>query len=132
MSKHKPGQNGLLVERVIETLKQSDLNDLCDATLQAIAAGGGFGWVTPPGRETLERFWKGVSMIPERTLFVGRIDGIIGGSAQMFRPARNNEAQAHAAQITTTFVAPWARNRGMESKLIEAVQDYAWTEGFKM
>ncbi len=35
--------------------------------------------------------------MPERLLFVGRLDGIIVGSAQLVRPPRNNEAQAFAA-----------------------------------
>jgi ribosomal protein S18 acetylase RimI-like enzyme len=73
----------------------------------------------------MEAFWRGVLLIPERMLFAGRIDGTIGGSAQLLRPPRNNEAQAHSAQLTTHFVAPWARGHGLARALVEAVEDAA-------
>lgn len=117
------------VEKVTE-LKRSDLYDLCDAAEAAIIDGGGFGWVTPPDREVMERYWKGVMAVPERTLVVGRLDGIIAGSAQLVRPTRNNEAQAFACNLTTSFVAPWARGHGMARKLTQAIIDEATALGF--
>jgi ribosomal protein S18 acetylase RimI-like enzyme len=117
------------VER-IERFEGSDLGDLCDATETAILAGGGFGWINPPPREVLERYWKGVLLVPERTLFVGRLDGAIAGSAQLVRPPRNNEAQAFAATLTTNFVAPWARGHGLARALTVAVEDAARADGF--
>ena len=36
-----------------ESLSEGDLQDLCDATVDAINAGGGFGWVSRPPRATL-------------------------------------------------------------------------------
>jgi ribosomal protein S18 acetylase RimI-like enzyme len=103
----------------------NDLHDLCDAAEASIEAGGGFGWLKPPPRPVMEAFWRGVLLIPERMLFAGRIDGTIGGSAQLLRPPRNNEAQAHSAQLTTHFVAPWARGHGLARALVEAVEDAA-------
>lgn len=117
------------IEKVAE-LKRSDLYDLCDATDAAIIDGGGFGWVTPPDREVMERYWKGVMAVPERVLFAGRLDGVIAGSAQLIRPTRNNEAQAFACNLTTSFVAPWARGHGMARKLTQAVIDEATRLGF--
>ena len=52
--------------------------------------------VTPPRRDVMETYWKGVLMVPERTLIVGRLDNVIVGSAQLVRPTKNNEAQAHS------------------------------------
>lgn len=117
------------VEKVTE-LKRSDLYDLCDAAEAAIIDGGGFGWVTPPDREVMERYWKGVMAVPERTLVVGRLDGVIAGSAQLVRPTRNNEAQAFACNLTTSFVAPWARGHGMARMLTQAIIDEAARLGF--
>lgn len=117
------------VEKVTE-LKRSDLYDLCDATDAAIIDGGGFGWVSPPDREVMERYWKGVMAVPERILFVGRLDGVIAGSAQLVRPTRNNEAQSFACNLTTSFVAPWARGHGMARRLTQAVIDEAARLGF--
>jgi len=117
------------VER-LDALKGADRHDLCDAAEAAILDGGGFGWLKPPPRQVLENFWQGVLLVPERSLFVGRLDGVIGGSAQLVRPTRNNEAQAHAATLTAAFVAPWARGHGMARALIVAVEQAARAEGF--
>ncbi len=87
----------------------TDLDDLSEATESAIVEGGGFGWLKPPPRQLLENYWKGVLLVPERRLVVGRLDGVICGSAQLSRAPRNNEAQAMAGTVTSAFVAPWAR-----------------------
>lgn len=116
----------------VDALKTADLNDLCDAADDAIRAGGGFGWVEPPPRDVMERFWKGVLVVPERVLFVARLDGVVAGSAQLVKPPRNNEAQAHAAQLTTSFVAPWARGHGLARRLTLAVVEEARAVGFRV
>lgn len=119
------------VEELTE-FKGPDLHDLCDATKDAIGAGGGFGWLVPPTRDSLEAYWRGVLLIPERRLFVGRLDGVIAASAQLVRPPRNNEAQAHSAHMTTSFVAPWARGHGLAKMLTLAVEDAARRAGFRV
>ena len=113
-----------------EELSDKDLADLCDATENAILDGGGFGWLKPPPRDLLERFWKGVLLVPERDLFVGRLDGVLAGSAQLLRPPKNNEAQNFAATITANFVAPWARGFGLARLLTQTVEDAARDQGF--
>jgi ribosomal protein S18 acetylase RimI-like enzyme len=115
---------------VATRLRAGDLDDLCEAAELAIKAEGGFGWLKPPTREVMERYWRGVLAVPERTLFVGRVDGVIAGSAQLVRPPRNNEAQAMAVQITTAFIAPWARNNGLARMLLEAAEQRALEDGF--
>jgi len=121
----------LQVER-LERFRSGDLNDLCDAATAAIDEGGGFGWVEPPEREVMERYWKGVLVVPERSLWVGRLDGMIAGSAQLVRPPRNNEAQAHAVALTTSFVAPWARGYGVARQLALAIEAEARAAGFRI
>lgn len=119
----------VLVER-LEKFASGDLDDLCDAAEAAIRDGGGFGWLTPPARQVLENYWKGVLLIPERELFVGRVDGVIAGSCQITRLPRNNEAQKFVCNLTTSFVAPWARGHGLAQQLIEIAENYAKYEGF--
>ncbi len=114
----------------IEEISESELADLCDATEAAIIDGGGFGWLNPPSRRVLERYWKGVLLIPGRSLFVARLDGDIVGSAQLVRPPRNNEAQAFAAAITTNFIAPFARGHGLARDLTVIVERAARDDGF--
>jgi ribosomal protein S18 acetylase RimI-like enzyme len=115
---------------VLESLTASDLNDLCDATDAAIQGGGGFGWVETPSREVLERYWQGVLAMPARILMVARLDGVICGTCQLWKPPLNNEAQAHVVTLTTNFVAPWARNYGLAKMLVEKAEDIARKEGF--
>ena len=55
---------------ILEETNSRDLNDLCDAAEAAIEEGGGFGWVVVPARQMLETYWRGVQLVPERTLFV--------------------------------------------------------------
>jgi len=116
----------------IDSLSASDLADLCEATEAAIEEGGGFGWVRKPPRETLEKYWQGVLLVPGRSLFVGRLDGVIAGSAQLIRPPRNNEAQAFSAQLMHAFVAPWARGHGLARGLIAAVEQAARQQGVEI
>ena len=100
------------VERLTE-FKGPDLHDLSDAADAAIEDGGGFGWLAPPPRQVMETYWRGVLLVPERELFVARLDGVIAGSAQLASPPANNEAGRHSGTLSTFFLAPWARGRGL-------------------
>lgn len=117
---------------IIDRLNPADLNDLCDATDLAIEAGGGFGWVTPPPREIMERYWKGVMVVPERHLLIARVDGIIAGAVQMIEPSRHNETQAFCVQLTGAFMAPWARGQGAGRMLHETAEKLAADMGYKV
>jgi ribosomal protein S18 acetylase RimI-like enzyme len=130
-TKIKPAKPVTSVEQVRE-LSAPDLNDLCDATDAAIEAGGGFGWVKLPARETLERYWQGVLTMPARMMFVARLDGVICGSLQLVTPPKNNEAQSFSVQLTANFMAPWARGHGLARMLVEAAEEKARAAGFSV
>jgi ribosomal protein S18 acetylase RimI-like enzyme len=117
---------------VAESLDNRAMDELCDATAAAIDDGGGFGWLTPPPRQVMETYYSGVVLVPGRTLFLGLLDGVIAGSAQLLTPTRNNEAQAAACNLVSAFVAPWARGHGLARMLTEAVEARARAEGFGM
>ncbi len=123
-----PHGRTLAVERV-QQIGEDDLLALCEAADAAILEGGGFGWVTPPGRPALERYFRGVLMVPERALFVARLDDIVVGSAQLVRSPRNNEAQAFAATLMHAFVAPYARGFGLARLMTLTVEEAARTIG---
>ena len=114
----------ITVERLTQC-SGTDLDDLCEATEAAIIEGGGFGWLKPPPRQVLESYWKGVLLIPDRRLVVGRLDGVIAGSAQLSRAPRNNEAQAFAGTLTSAFVAPWARGHGLARGIVLEIERIA-------
>ena len=113
-------------------LRPNELEELCHATEAAILDGNGFGWLRPPERTSLENFWRGVLMVPQRQLIVARLDGVIVGSAQIVTPPANNEARAFAAEATTIFVAPWARGFGLAQGLIMKLEERARSEGFSV
>jgi ribosomal protein S18 acetylase RimI-like enzyme len=119
----------LLVEHVTR-FSDDELHALCEATAAAIIDGGGFGWVNPPGRMALETYFRGVLLVPERELFVARLDGVVVGSAHLVRPPRNNEAQAHAAQLMHSYIAPYARGHGLARMLTVHVEDRARDLGY--
>lgn len=117
------------VEKVLQ-ISGADLDDLCYATEEAIKDGIGFNWVHPPSREVLERYWKGVLMVPERTLFTGRLDGTVAASCQLVAPGPNKPSQGFCAMIDAHFVAPWARGHGLAKMLLQAVEEEAAVNGF--
>ena len=106
-------------------LEEDDLHALCEATNAAILDGGGFGWLHPPGQQALERYFRGVLLVPERDLLIGRVDGLIAGSAQLVRSPRNNEAQGHCVTLMHSFVAPYARGHGLARLMILKAEEKA-------
>jgi len=120
-----PGSAGRIAVERLTQYSGTDLDDLCEATESAIVEGGGFGWLKVPARQVLENYWKGVLLVPERRLVVGRVDGVIAGSVQLSRAPRNNEAQAFAGTVSALFVAPWARGRGIGRRIVGELEGLA-------
>lgn len=127
----KPDRPSTMVEQVSE-LNPADMDDLCDATDAAIVGGGGFGWIRLPSHDILERYWRGVLAMPSRMLFVARLDGVICGTAQLMTPSRNNEAQSFAVTMSTVFIAPWARGKGLSRMLVEIIEQAAREDGYSV
>ncbi len=131
LSNPESGVANVSVERLTK-FAGPDLHDLCDAADAAILDGGGFGWLTPPQRHVMEAYWKGVMVVPERELFVARLDRTIAGSAQLVRPPRNNEAQNYVGHLTLSFTAPWARGHGLARMLALAIEEAARGAGLRV
>jgi phosphoribosylformimino-5-aminoimidazole carboxamide ribotide isomerase len=127
----KAAEQRLNVSRVSD-LSDDDLQALCEAADAAILDGGGFGWLAPPGRAALESYFRGVLLVPERALFVARLDNVLVGAAQLVRPPRNNEAQAFSAHMMHMFLAPYARGRGLARALMQLVEDGARAQGYQV
>jgi ribosomal protein S18 acetylase RimI-like enzyme len=122
---------GLSVE-LATRIDDHDMAELCEATDAAIIESGGFGWVEPQGRTALERHFRGVLLVPERELFLARLDGIVVGSAQLVKPPRNNEAQAFGAQLTHAYLAPYARGHGLARLMVARVEERAAGMGIRV
>jgi ribosomal protein S18 acetylase RimI-like enzyme len=121
----------VVVEK-LTAFKRTDLQDLCDATVSAISDGIGFNWVLPPTMDTLETYWNGVLLVPERILFVGRLDGSIAGGIQLLKPPPSRETSSFAASFEGHFVAPWARGHGIAKALLMEAEREARKLGFSV
>lgn len=119
------------VEKV-QRFTEHDLDDLCDAADLAIRDGGGFGWLRPPEKPSMERFWQGVVASPTRDLYVARLDDVICGTVQLVFPLKHNQAQICIAQVTASFVAPWARGYGVGKALLQHIEEEARKDGIEV
>ena len=113
----------------LSVVSETDLADLCNITEQAIKAGGGFGWLSVPPRNILNKYWKGVVLIQNRKLIVGRVNKAIAGTLQLISQPSNNEAQQKIFNISSHFVAPWARGYGLAKALIDKAEKIAIDKG---
>ena len=60
-----------------KSFNKGELEELTAATMDAIKEGIGFGWVKPPPKNKVRNYWKGVLLVPNRWLFLGRYKGLI-------------------------------------------------------
>ena len=122
-----------MVEIVIEKARElagKDLMELCEACTAAIADGLGFNWVSDPGREVLENYFKGVMIVPERELLIGKLDGTVAGAIQVIKPGKSKETSSFQVAIEGHFVAPWARGHGLAKALLNEAEQEARKNGF--
>lgn len=124
--------NPLITVEKLTELNESDLNDLCDAMEKTIEDGLGFslgfGWLKAPARERLESYWKGLLLVPDREVFIGRVDNVIASAIQLVKPARSNQSQSFAGNVREHFVAPWARGHGLAKILLQEAEKSARAE----
>lgn len=125
----KSNVNKIKVEKLSE-FKNTDLNDLCDATESTIldtksSFNIGLKRSELLVRERLEAYWRGVMLVPERQLIVGRLDGTIASSIQLIRPNPNNQTSSFSGSVDQHFVAPWAREHGLAKSLLKVAEEEA-------
>ncbi|MBN8532231.1 MAG: GNAT family N-acetyltransferase [Alphaproteobacteria bacterium] len=114
------------------SLTGADMDDLCYATEEAIKDGIGFQWLAAPAREVLEAYWKGVMLVPERQLFLARLDGTVVGALQLVKPGAHKQTTAFAVRLEGHFVAPFARGHGLAKSLLQLAEEEAIIAGFSV
>ena len=127
-----PKPRELSAERVARFDDDADVHALAEAATAAVLDGGGFGWVKPPKAARVEQYFRGILLVPERELIIGRMDGVIYGAAQLHLPPRNNEAQAFAASVMHHFVAPYARGHGLARLILLRAEERARALGMEV
>jgi ribosomal protein S18 acetylase RimI-like enzyme len=137
----KPQQNkkpsAIVKIEKLNDFKNTDLSDLCDATEttildSAVSFNIGLKRSEPLVRERLEAYWKGVPLVAERVLIVGRLDGVIASSIQLIKPNPNNQTSKFSCSINHHFVAPWARGHGLAKQLLIAAEEEAKASGLSL
>ena len=106
----------------IKEFEKGEIEELTSATMDAIQEGIGFGWIKKPAKNKIIEYWKGVILVPNRWLFVGKYKGVISGSIQVVTLSSSNEAAIFRVFIDTHFVATWARGHGLAKLLLEEAQ----------
>ncbi len=118
------------------TLNAMDLDDLCEATASTMRETTGFNIGTqttdPVEKAKISSYWEGVLMVPERILFVGRLDGVIAGSVQLVVPSQSNQTSRFTCHMDNHFVAPWARGYGLSNQLLECAEKEAKDRGLSI
>lgn len=130
MKQSLPPPAQISAERIESFTDEADIQALAEAVTAAVLDGGGFGWVKPPTAKAVEQYYRGVPLVPEQELIVGRMDGVIYGAAQLQKPSRNNEAQSFAVQLAHHFVAPYARGYGLGRLILRKAEERAKALGF--
>jgi len=129
----KDTTSSIKVEKLSE-FKNTDLDDICDATESTILDNKdsfniGLNRSEPPVRERLEQYWNGVLLVPQRELIVGRLDDTISASIQLIKPNPNNQTSSFSCSVDQHFVAPWARGHGLAKELLKAAEKEAKDQG---
>ena len=106
----------------IKDFEKGELDELTSATMDAFQEGIGFGWIEKPAKKKVIEYWRGVILVPNRWLFVGKYKGVISGSIQVVTLSSTNEAAIFRVFIDTHFVATWARGHGLAKLLLETAQ----------
>lgn len=125
----------IMVEKVTK-LTNEELRQLCDATEETMKETKGFniGYNNSGvlAKNYLESYFRGISIVPERDLYVVKLDGVIVGSLQLVKPPANHQTIAFFCSIDNHFIAPWARGKGLGNKLLEKAETDARNLGFIM
>lgn len=134
MNKVKPSVK-ISIE-LLEKINALDLMEICDATEATMndthCFNMGFRRSNDSSRDNLESYFKGIMLVPERKLIVGRVDSNISASLQLSLPHSSNQTSGFIVSIDNHFVAPWARNMGIAKKMIIFAEDYARSNGYKV
>lgn len=115
----------MIVKQISNSTIKDVLLSLIECTKRAIENGGGFGWVAVPLDDALANHWKMVAQTNTILLFVAISKNEVVGSVQLVLPALKNEAGNFAGEISTLFVHPDHRKKGIADKLLCAAEEQA-------
>ncbi|MCT6879550.1 MAG: GNAT family N-acetyltransferase [Commensalibacter sp.] len=119
------------IDQVTEFQNEDDLHALCEALDAYILGGGYYKWIkNPPPRHLMENYLRGVLLVPEKILFIARLDGNIVGSCELKLPRKEKNSPHIGAFIDLFGIAPYARNVGVEALMLTKAEQTITQAGY--
>ena len=106
----------------VDSLSAKEIAELCKAAKETIANNMsfslGFNYANIPEEELLRRYFLGALLVPEREQFICKLDGVVAGYLELFRPSNKQVTKNFSAEVINHFVTPWARGNGIAKKML--------------
>lgn len=120
-----------MIERLAPPVSDTDLGELADVLVDAVASGAAVSFLTLTRPEALA-WWQGVlaSPDPRPIVLVARDAEGIAGTVQLHPSWAPN--QPHRADVAKLMVHRRARRRGIARRLMEAVEREAAAAGYTL
>ncbi|CAI3935166.1 Phosphoribosylformimino-5-aminoimidazole carboxamide ribonucleotide (ProFAR) isomerase (HisA) (PDB:4U28) [Commensalibacter papalotli (ex Botero et al. 2024)] len=118
------------IEQIISLDNEEELHSLCETLEASIIEGYHCKWTKPPPRHLIENHFKGVLLVPEKTLLVARLDGNIVGICEVNTPPKQINSCDISVKIDIFTVAPYALNMGIEQRLLAKMEQIVSQLGF--
>jgi GNAT superfamily N-acetyltransferase len=109
---------GEITVRVVSTLTERELQQLCEILIGVVADGASVGFIPPLDEGVAAAYWQGV-LAPDHVLLIAEVDGRVVGTAQLELAMRANGI--HRAEVCKVLVHPDAQGKGVGGTLLAAL-----------
>ena len=118
-----------MIVRRVEAAEPPLLDGLCELLIDSVHGGASVGFLAPLARSTAERYWSGVfqGLGEGLALWVAQDGARVAGSVQLDPCAKENGR--HRAEVQKLFVRTSHRGRGVATRLLREVEDFARAAG---
>jgi acetyltransferase len=115
--------------RRLEQVTDEERRALAALLIDSVEGGASVGFLPPLSEGAAAEYWRGVlaALGPGLVLWVAELDGRILGTVQLAPSLRPNGL--HRAEVQKLLVHSDARGRGLSSRLLQALEDFARCAG---
>ncbi|CAK7193360.1 hypothetical protein COMNV_01575 [Commensalibacter sp. Nvir] len=118
------------IEHIASFDNEDDLHSICEALEASILAGYHCKWSKAPPRHLIESYFTGLLLIPEKRLFIGRMDGTIVGLCEVTLPPKQDDSPCISVEINCFATAPYATGLGIGRKMLTKMEQTVTQLGF--
>ncbi|MBL8148990.1 MAG: GNAT family N-acetyltransferase [Blastocatellia bacterium] len=116
--------------RLISSTQESAIEGLCHLLIDVVNGGASVGFLAPLSTKTALNYWQDLfskQLNNGLLLWIAELEGKIIGSVQL--QLCNKENARHRAEIQKLFVLSNHRGKGVSSKLMQAAESFAYSNG---